>query len=108
YIESFPADVQVVLEDIRRAIRKAVPNGYEMISYNIPTVKINDKLVIYFAGWKTYVSVYPVPAVDEDLEQEIAPYRAAKSTLRFPLRKPIPYDLITRLATVSAQAAAQR
>ena len=43
-----------------------------------------------------------MPPLDEELEREVAPYRAARSTLRFPLGKPIPYDLIERLAALAA------
>jgi uncharacterized protein YdhG (YjbR/CyaY superfamily) len=52
-----------------------------------------------------HVSMYPIPDVEPELAAAIEPYRASKGTLKFPLRQPIPYDLIERLATV---AAAQR
>ena len=52
---------------------------------------------MHFAAWKNHLAVYPTPTGDQSFEQEIAPYRAAKSTVRFPLRKPIPYNLIERL-----------
>jgi uncharacterized protein YdhG (YjbR/CyaY superfamily) len=55
---------------------------------------------VYFAAWKHHIAVYPLPEVDEALDQELAPYRAAKGTARFPLSKPIPYDLIERLAAL--------
>ena len=97
YIASLPDDVQPIVEEIRRRARRAAPNAEETISYNIPTLKGEGQGVIYFAAWKTHVAVYPVPATDAELEREIAPYRAERSTLRFPLRKPIPYDLIERV-----------
>ncbi len=97
YISSFPDDVQVVLQDVQRTIHKAVPGAEEAISYQIPTITLNGRYLVYFAGWKRHVSLYPLPDMDEGFEQEIAPYKAGKGTLRFPLGEPIPHDLITKL-----------
>jgi hypothetical protein len=57
--------------------------------------------VLYFAGWKRHISLYPAPAGDEALERRLGPYRAAKSTLKFPLSQPVPYDLIAQVAKLS-------
>jgi len=97
YVASLPEDVQGIVEEIRRRAHRAVPEAVETISYNMPTLKVGDRGVIYFAAWKTHIAVYPVPETDAELEQELAPYRAERSTLRFPLRRPMPYDLIERI-----------
>jgi uncharacterized protein YdhG (YjbR/CyaY superfamily) len=102
YIGSFPEDVQVILEEVRRRIRDVVPEAGETISYRIPTMTLNGRHLVYFAAWKNHISVYPVPAVDESFEQELAPYRAGRGTVRFPLDKPIPYGLIERLSALLA------
>jgi uncharacterized protein YdhG (YjbR/CyaY superfamily) len=103
YIGSFPEDVQVILVKVRQTIRSAAPGAEEIISYGIPTFTLGGKHLVYFAAWKRYISVYPLPAGDEAFEREIAPYRAAKSTARFPLGKPIPYDLIARLVALHVE-----
>jgi uncharacterized protein YdhG (YjbR/CyaY superfamily) len=100
YIRSFPDDVRVVLEKVRKTIRKAVPNGEETISYQIPTVTLDGKYLVYFAGWKSHISVYPLPTGDEAFERDLDPYRSGKGTAKFPLSKPIPYDLIKRIAAL--------
>jgi len=105
YIGSFPASVQEILSEIRRRMLAVMPEAGETISYGIPTVTLGGKHVVYFGAWKTHVSVYPVPAGDEELERAIAPYRAGKGTLKFGLAKPIPFDIIERVA---AALAAQR
>ncbi|MEU0091778.1 hypothetical protein [Kribbella sp. NPDC006257] len=58
---------------------------------------MNDEALLYFSGWKQHISVYPVPTGDETLTTALAPYLSGKSTLKFPLNKPIPYDVISRL-----------
>ncbi|MGH2930556.1 MAG: iron chaperone, partial [Solirubrobacteraceae bacterium] len=103
YIGSFPADVQTILERVRRTIRSAAPDAEETISYQMPTFTLAGGARIYVAAWKDHVSLYPLPAGGEALERELAPYRAAKSTARFPLRQPIPYELIERLVVLHAR-----
>lgn len=101
YIGSFPADVQAILQRVRRAILDAVPGAGETISYQIPTITLGGRPLLYFAGWKRHISVYPAPAGDEALERRLGPYRSAKSTLKFPLSQPVPYDLIAQVAELS-------
>ncbi|RAM38816.1 iron chaperone [Arthrobacter globiformis] len=102
YIAQFPADVQDVLREVRRRCRAAVPGSGEMISYGIPTVTLGGKYVVYFAGWAQHISVYPLPSGDDAFQAEIAHFRSAKGTLKFPLGKPIPYGLIERTAALLA------
>ena len=98
YIASFPEDVQAVLEQVRDVIHQAVPGAGEKISYKIPAITLEGRYVVYFAGWKHHVSLYPVPAGDAAFQDEIAPFRVSTGTVHFPLDKPIPYDLIGRMA----------
>lgn len=94
YINSFPADVQPLLEGVRQAIRKAAPIATETMSYGIPTFDLNGKHLVFFAGWKRHISVYPLPAGDDAFQQRIAQYKRVKSTVQFPLERPIPYALV--------------
>jgi uncharacterized protein YdhG (YjbR/CyaY superfamily) len=105
YLATMPDQVREILTEIRRRVHRAVPESGEKISYGIPTFTLDGRYFIYLAGWKRHVSMYPIPDVEPELAAAIEPYRASKGTLKFPLRQPIPYDLIERLATV---AAAQR
>lgn len=103
YIASFPAETQVVLRKVRRVIAAAVPGATETISYQMPTITVGDKPLLYFAGWKSHISVYPIPAGDDKFERDITPYRGSKGTLKFPLNKPTPYELIRRAAELLAE-----
>jgi uncharacterized protein YdhG (YjbR/CyaY superfamily) len=102
YLASFPADVRRVLEEVRAAIRSALPEATETIAYDMPTYKVDGRSVVHFAGWTSYVSVYPLPdpdtAAGAGLEAELAPYRATRGTGRFPLDRPVPHELIGRVA----------
>lgn len=96
YIASFPSDVQEILEKIRATVREAAPDAKEAIKYKMPTFTLNGNLV-HFAAFKNHIGFYPAPRGVEELKDEIAPYEGAKSSLRFPLDQPIPYDLIRKV-----------
>jgi uncharacterized protein YdhG (YjbR/CyaY superfamily) len=104
YIDSFPAEVRERLTTVRDIAREVVPDCGERISYGIPTVTLGGRYVVYYSAGKQHIALYPVPA-DEALAQELAAYRAGKGTLRFPLKQPLPTDVVRR---VVAALAAQR
>ncbi len=101
YIRLFPDDVQEILEQVRQTILNAVPMADEVISYQMPTIRLDGQRLIHFAAWKHHIALYPpIPAVEEPLEQQLAPYRDAKGTVKFSLQEPIPYDVIERIVAV--------
>jgi uncharacterized protein YdhG (YjbR/CyaY superfamily) len=107
YISTFPKDTQAVLQRVRGTIRTALPGADEVISYQIPGYKIRGERVIYFAGWKKHYSLYPVgDQIVKAFKNELAPYEVEKSTVRFPISKPVPVKLIERIAKRRAKEAA--
>lgn len=100
YISTFPGESQAVLEKVRQAIHNAAPEATETISYGMPTFNLNGKHLVFFAGWKHHISLYPLPAGDEAFQQELSHYKRAKGTIQFPLAKPIPYDFVEHIVTL--------
>ncbi len=96
YIAGFPHDVQAILEKIRKTIRKAAPDAEETIKYRIPTFTLNGNLV-HFAAFKKHIGFYPVPTGIEKFKRALSVYKTAKGSVQFPLDKPIPYRLISRI-----------
>jgi uncharacterized protein YdhG (YjbR/CyaY superfamily) len=97
YIATFTPDVQTMLQAIRDTIHVAAPGATESISYQIPTFSIGGRPVVYLAGWKKHISLYPILDLDDALEQQLAPYLSGQGTAKFLLSKPIPHELITVL-----------
>lgn len=95
YIAASPPEVRSILEKIRVTIKKAAPAAEEKISYQIPTFTLHGNLV-HFAAFKKHIGFYP-PVRDEELRAETSIYAGEKGNLRFPLDKPIPYALISKL-----------
>ena len=96
YIAGFPDDIQAILQKVRTTIRKAAPAAEETINYQIPTFTLNGNLV-HFAAFKKHIGFYPTPTGIEAFKDELSAYAGAKGSVRFPLDKPIPYDLISKI-----------
>ncbi|MES2810239.1 MAG: DUF1801 domain-containing protein [Bacteroidota bacterium] len=96
YIAAFPENVQELLQIMRATIQEAAPEATEAIAYAIPTFKQNGNLV-HFAGYKNHIGFYPAPMGFEAFKEETAQYEAGKGTLQFPIDKPLPLDLVTRI-----------
>jgi uncharacterized protein YdhG (YjbR/CyaY superfamily) len=96
YIAGFPHEVQEILEKIRTTIRKAAPGAEETISYQIPTFTLKGNLV-HFAAFKKHIGFYPTSTGIVKFKKELAAYEGAKGSVRFPLDKPIPFALISRI-----------
>jgi len=109
YIAVQPEASRAVLEHLRNTIRKAVPASDEVISYKMPTYKLNGGTVLHFAGWKKYYSLYPATAtVLAAFKDDLAPYEVVKSTIHFPLTQPVPVKLIERIAKFRAKEVTER
>ena len=96
YIAGYPRDVQKLLQQVRRTIKKAAPGAVEAIKYQIPTFTLNGNL-ISFAAYKNHIGIYPAPRSVPEFSAELSAYAGEKSTLRLPLDQPIPVDLISRI-----------
>ncbi len=96
YIAGFPPDVQERLQKIRSILQKEMPKAEEAIKYQIPTFVLKGN-VLSFAAYKNHIGIYPVPKGDKEFQKEIAGYKSAKSTAKFPLDKPMPLTLISKL-----------
>jgi uncharacterized protein YdhG (YjbR/CyaY superfamily) len=97
YIKNFPKEVQEKLETLRDLIRKEVSEAEETISYGIPTFKLNGKYVVYFAGFKSHISLYPILETIQAEVSEVAEYMSGRGTLKFPLNKPLPLAMIRKV-----------
>lgn len=101
YVSSFSSDVQTILQQVRQTILTVAPTAEESIGYQIIKASIDGDALIFVGAWKQHIGLYPIPALNDDLEAEVTPYRAAKNTVQFRYSDHIPYDLIERLVTDS-------
>lgn len=108
YISSFPKEVQEKLKEIRKIAHEIAPGAGEKISYGVPTITQNGKYIVYFAGFKNHISIYPVTEIIEKSIDGISKYRTGKGTLQFPLNQPLPLPLIRKIVQVLKEENAKR
>lgn len=109
YIATFPESTQRLLEEVRVTIKKTVKGTGEKISYGIPCITLNDKYLLYFAGYKKHIGLYPVPAASKGFEKDYARYNTSgKGTIQFALDEPLPLSLIKKIVKFRVQDSAKK
>ena len=96
YIAGFPADVQVILNEVRSTIQQAAPEATEKISYGMPAF-VQDGNLVYFAAFTNHIGFYSLPSGNEAFKKELSKYKTGKGSIQFPLDEPMPLKLITRI-----------
>ena len=107
YIAVQPEAIRAKLEQLRAAIRKAVPDAVEGIGYRMPRYKLHGKPMLYFAGFREHYSLFAASGTFfAALEDELGGYELRKGTVHFPLTKPVPVKLISQIAKLRADGIA--
>lgn len=96
YIEAFPEDTRVLLEQLYKLIAQTAIEAEERISYQMPTFYFYGNLV-HFAGYQNHIGFYPTPSAIEAFQDELAEYKTSKGTIQFPLYEPLPDALIKKI-----------
>jgi len=107
YLAAVPdADKRATLQKLRRTIKATLPRSEECISYGMPAVRYDGRVVAWYAAAKNHCAYYPggIPA---DLKDAVKKYDTSKGTIRFPPGKPLPTALVKKLlkARIAANAA---
>jgi uncharacterized protein YdhG (YjbR/CyaY superfamily) len=107
YIKKSPKDIKAILIKIRKTIKKAAPKATEKISYGMPAFVLNGNLV-YFAAFKNHIGFYPTSSPIVVFKKELEPYKTSKGAIQFPIDKPIPYSLITKIVKYRVKESLER
>jgi uncharacterized protein YdhG (YjbR/CyaY superfamily) len=107
YIAMFPVETQSILNELRAVIHASAPDAEEAIRYGMPTFRLKGNLV-HFAAFKSHYGFYPTSSGTEKFKPELSGYSSSKGTIRFPLDKPIPYDLIRKIVAFRVQENLER
>ena len=102
YLAGVSVEARVRLQAIQEKVEALVPGASRCISYNMPAFK-RGRVFFYFAAFKKHIGVYPPLTQDARLLLELAPYRGEKGNLSFPLKEPLPLELIGRVALALSQ-----
>jgi uncharacterized protein YdhG (YjbR/CyaY superfamily) len=108
YIAACSPEVQAILEKIRQTIANAAPGAEETLSYKMPAFKLGGGVLVYFAAFKKHVGLYPPVKGDASLQKACSIYAGEKGNLRFPLDRPIPYELVERIIKLRVRQLSSR
>ncbi len=97
YIEEQDESVRAYLNEVRRIIRSAIPEAQEKISWSMPTYR-KGRDIIHFAAAKKHLGLYPGGEATAVFAGELADYDVSRGTIRLPYTKPLPKDLIAKIA----------
>ncbi|MCI8664339.1 MAG: hypothetical protein HFG69_13985 [Hungatella sp.] len=97
YIERQPEYARPYLRQINEAIRSAIPEAKEKISWSMPTYRKNHNL-IHFAAFKKHIGLYPGAEAVEAFADKLKDFKTSKGTIQLPYDKPLPLDLIVQIA----------
>jgi uncharacterized protein YdhG (YjbR/CyaY superfamily) len=109
YIAGRPEAMRRKLEQVRAAIRKAVPDAVEGMGYRMPGYKLHGKPMLYFAGFKEHYSLFAASGTFfAALKDELVGYELRKGTVHFSPTKPVPVKLIGQIAKLRAAGIVRR
>jgi uncharacterized protein YdhG (YjbR/CyaY superfamily) len=103
FIQECQPSVRERLQQIRQAIKAAVPEATEVINYGIPTFQISGKNMVHYGPGKTHIGFYATPDGNAEFEDDLNKYKRGKGSVQFPLDQPLPLDLITRIAVFRSE-----
>ena len=97
YIARQPEQCQPYLNAVREAIRAAIPEAEERISWSMPTFRKKHN-IISFACFKYHIGLYPGPEAVKEFSEQLMDFKTAKGAIHLPYDKPLPVELIKAIA----------
>lgn len=102
YIEAAPEEAQEKLRQLHACIRAAAPGAEEGLKWNMPAYSYK-RILVTFAVFKNHIGFYPTPSAVEAFAKSLTKYKTAKGSIQFPLNKPLPLLLITKITKFRVQ-----
>lgn len=96
YIERQPKEYRERLYILKAAIKEAIPNAKEKISWSMPTFW-EEHNIIHFASFKKHIGLYPGPDAVTHFKDKIKDFKSSKGAIQFQYDKPLPINLIKEI-----------
>jgi uncharacterized protein YdhG (YjbR/CyaY superfamily) len=109
YLRGVDEPGRATLQTLRRTILEIVPDAEEVISYRVPAFRVGGETVAGFAAFKSHLSYLPFSgSVLSQLAEDLGGYEMTKSSLHFPVDRPLPRALVKKLIKVRLAQAGRR
>ncbi|MBO9620598.1 MAG: DUF1801 domain-containing protein [Niabella sp.] len=97
YIGAFSGIQKKRLQELRRIVKQVAPaKATEVISYNMPALKLN-KVLVYYAAYAHHIGFYPTSGPIKVFAEDLKGYKTSKGAIQFPLTEPLPAGLIKEI-----------
>lgn len=97
YINSAPKEAQEKLNEIRAILKKVAPNATETMKWGSPVFE-EKRILFSYSAFKSHLNFMPTHSALEPFKEELAGYKTGKDTIQFPYNKPLPAELILKIA----------
>jgi len=96
YINAAPKETRDKLSEMYACIRAAAPGAQENLKWGMPAFSYR-RILVTFAVFKHHIGFYPTPSAVKAFRKNLLKFKTAKGSIQFPLEKPLPLSLISRI-----------
>ena len=96
YINAAPKEARKKLREMRACIREAAPGAKESLKWGMPAFSYR-RILVTFAAFKNHIGFYPTPLAVKAFAKDLSKFVTAKGSIQFPLEKPLPLPLISKI-----------
>lgn len=96
YINAAPKEGRRKLREMRACVRTAAPGALESLKWGMPAFSYR-RILVMFGGFKHHIGFYPTSSAVKAFAKELSKFAWAKGSIQFPLAKPLPLALITKI-----------
>ncbi|MGO1228832.1 MAG: iron chaperone [Brachybacterium sp.] len=107
YIAERPEAFRPLLQELRATLARTLSEAEEVVAYDMPGFRIDGMIVAGYAAFTKQCGLYLQAEALVEHAEEIAAagLKATTTGITFTARKPIPEDLVEKLALASRRAA---
>jgi uncharacterized protein YdhG (YjbR/CyaY superfamily) len=96
YISAAPGVAQSKLREMRELVAKVAPGASQSLKWGSPAFSY-DRVLVMYAAFKRHISFAPTPSAIRAFAKDLGGLKHSSSTIQFPLDRPLPRALITRI-----------
>jgi uncharacterized protein YdhG (YjbR/CyaY superfamily) len=101
YIDAAPKEAQEKLRELRAILKETVPDAEEKLKWGSPVFE-EKRILFAYTAYKSHLNFMPTGPAMKPFKEELAEYKTGKDTIQFPYNKPLPEELIRKIALYRA------
>ena len=107
YIDAAPREGQPHLRRLYAILKRVAPDAQEAIKWGTPFF-VEPRFLFAFSAHKAHCNFAPTPATLNVFRKELETHKTTKGMLQIPYNKPLPEDLIRKIAEYRLRVVSDR